>query len=430
MSELRIGAAGPLKGALRVPGDKSISHRAVMLSAVAYGVTRVKGLLFSEDVLATIGAFRAMEVKIREERDKEEAVIHGRGPHELISPRMALDLGNSGTSMRLLTGLLAGLPVMALLIGDESLSQRPMKRVIEPLRQMGADLGCSKQGTAPIMVRGADLTGIRYRLPVASAQLKSALLLAGLFAKGETWIAEPGPSRDHTEKMLPRFGVKLMRDAEWIGVKGGQKLKNASVIEVPGDLSSAAFFMVAALNVPGSEIVIENVGVNPTRAGILAILKKMGADLETMNERMAGDEPVADLRVRASRLKGVEIGGDLLTRAIDEVPALCIAAALAQGTTTITDAGELRVKESDRIAAMARALADMGVKVRELPDGLVIEGPARLKGTRVESGLDHRIAMAAAVAGLCAKGEMVILGAESIATSFPKFESALTALLR
>jgi len=428
MTVLRVRAVGPLHGELKVPGDKSISHRAVMLSAVAYGVTRVRGLLFSEDVLATIAAFRAMRVKIREETEKEEVVICGRGPDELVSSHMALDLGNSGTSMRLLAGLLAGLPVMALLIGDQSLSRRPMRRVIEPLRLMGADVGCTREGTAPIMIKGAELKGIRYRLPVASAQLKSALLMAGLFARGETWLSEPGPSRDHTELMLARFGVKLMRDHEWIGVRGPAKLKNASVIEVPADISSAAFLIVAALIVPGSEIVIKDVGINPTRTGILDILKLMGADIAVENQRLMGLEPVGDLRVKAGELRAAEIGGDLLTRAIDEVPALCIAAARAKGATVIRDAKELRVKESDRIAAMARALAAMGAGVEEREDGLIIKGPAALKGAAVESDSDHRVAMAAAVAGLAAKGEMVINGAESIMTSFPDFLRALTRL--
>ena len=428
MTVLRVRAGGPLHGELTVPGDKSISHRAVMLSAVAYGVTRVRGLLFSEDVLATVAAFRAMRVKIKEDREKEEAVIYGRGPDQLVSSHLALDLGNSGTSMRLLAGLLAGLPVMALLIGDQSLSRRPMRRVIEPLRLMGADLGCARQGTAPIMIKGAELTGIRYRLPVASAQLKSAILLAGLFAKGETWVSEPGPSRDHTELMLPRFGVKLLRDAEWIGVRGGSRLKTASVIEVPADISSSAFFIVAALTVPGSEIVIRNVGVNPTRTGILDVLKQMGADIALENERLLGLEPVADLRVRACALRAAAIGGDLVTRAIDEIPALCIAAARARGATVIRDAKELRVKESDRIAAMARVLAAMGASVEERDDGLTIQGPADLKGAVVDSEGDHRVAMAAAVAGLSAKGETVINGAESILTSFPDFGRALTRL--
>ncbi len=428
MTVLRVKASGPLTGELKVPGDKSISHRAVMLSSVAYGVTRVRGLLYSEDVLATIAAFRAMKVKIREDRDKEEAVIYGRGPDELVSSHIALDLGNSGTSMRLLAGLLAGLPVMALLIGDQSLSQRPMRRVIEPLRLMGADVGCTRDGTAPIMIKGAELHGIRYRLPVASAQLKSAILLAGLFARGETWVSEPGPSRDHTELMLPRFGAEVRRDGEWIGVRGGARLKTASVIEVPADLSSAAFMIVAALTVPGSEVLIRNVGVNPTRTGVLDVLQQMGADITLENERLLGSEPAADLRVRASELRAAEIGGDLVTRAIDEVPAICVAAAHARGVTVIRDARELRVKESDRISAMARALTAMGAGVEERDDGLIITGPAELKGAVVDSELDHRVAMAAAVAGLSAGGETVINGAESILTSFPDFHRALTRL--
>jgi len=442
MSELRVSSSGPLKGTVEVPGDKSISHRSVILSSIAQGDTLVKGILFGEDVLATRAAFQAMGVEIEEDEEKAEMLIHGRGPEALVSPKTALDLGNSGTSMRLLSGLLAGLPLEALLIGDQSLSQRDMRRVVEPLRAMGADIGCTGQGTAPIMIKGKTLEGIRYRLPMASAQLKSALLLAGLFGEGETWVAEPGPARDHTECMLSLFGVEvhreeggrevwedgIERDTKWIGVRGAAELRAPGELAVPGDISSAAFFMVAALIVPGSEVVIRNVGVNPTRTGIIDALSAMGADITVENRRSYGNEPVGDVRVRASALKGIEVKGELTLRSIDEIPVLGVAAAKASGTTAITDAGELRKKESDRIESMFKLLSGMGVKVRGLKDGLVIEGPAEFNGAAVESRLDHRIAMSAAVAGLAAKGEVVIRGAETIATSFPKFSSALTAL--
>jgi 3-phosphoshikimate 1-carboxyvinyltransferase len=351
--------------------------------------------------------------------------VHGRGPGALSSPAAALDLGNSGTSLRLLTGLLAGLPLTATLTGDHSLTRRPMQRVLGPLRQMGADLTGAGEGTAPIAIRGRQLNGIRYRLPVASAQLKSALLLAGLFAEGETWIAEPGPARDHTERMLPAFGAPVRREGQWIGVSGNATLTAAGELAVPGDISSAAFLVVAALIVPGSELVIENVGVNPTRTGILDILARMGAAIALRSPRLSGREPVADLYVKSSPLTGVTIAGDLLTRAIDEVPVLCIAAAVADGATEIRDARELRVKESDRLASMAGLLTAMGARVTEFPDGLRIEGRAALRAAEIDPGLDHRVAMSAAVAGLVARGETVVKNADTIASSFPGFESAL-----
>jgi 3-phosphoshikimate 1-carboxyvinyltransferase len=306
--------------------------------------------------------------------------------------------------------------------------KRPMRRLLEPLRQMGADVRGSKDGTAPILVRGRALTGIRVELPVASAQLKSALLLAGLFARGETWIKEPGPARDHTERMLPAFGVEVKRAGPWLGVAGQAQLQSPGDLYVPGDLSSAAFFLIAGLITPGSDLVIENVGVNPTRTGLLDILARMGAEVSLQNEHRLGGEPVADLRVKASRLRGTAISGDLVPRAIDEFPALCVAAAVAEGTTEVRDARELRVKESDRIAAMVRLLRAMGAAVEEREDGLKIEGPAQLRGAAVNAGLDHRIAMAAAVAGLVAAGETVIEGAETIASSFPSFQECMKAV--
>jgi 3-phosphoshikimate 1-carboxyvinyltransferase len=395
-----------------------------MLGSVAAGETRVRGLLRSEDVLATLSAFRTLGVAVEDREDG--VVIAGRGPEALSGASVTIDLGNSGTSMRLLAGLFAGLPVEVTLIGDASLSRRPMKRVIEPLRLMGAEIAGSALGTAPLRIAGRPLRAIDYRLPVASAQVKSAVLLAGLSASGTTRVAEPGPSRDHTERMLPGFGVNLDREGEWIALAGGQRLRGAGLIEVPGDLSSAAFFVVAALIVPDSDLTIEGVGLNPTRTGILEILRRMGGNIEARNERRVGSEPVGDLRVRSSRLQGIEIGGDLIVRAIDEVPALCVAAARAEGRTVIREAAELRVKESDRLAGMARILTGMGARARELPDGIEIEGRAALRGAEVDTHFDHRLAMAAAVAGLAAEGETTVREAECIATSFPGFAARLT----
>lgn len=427
MKRLRISPSGPLRGRIRVPGDKSISHRALMLSAIAKGETRIRGLLRSEDVEATLKAFTAMGLEVGEE-DSGDLVVRGRGADGLNSPEAALDLGNSGTSMRLLAGMLAGLNLDVVLTGDQSLNKRPMGRVIEPLALMGADIKSGPRGTAPLAIKGKELSGIRYRLPMASAQVKSAILLAGLFAKGETRVAEPAPTRDHTELMLPAFGIRVIKDGEWIGVGGGGELVAAGEIEVPGDFSSAAFFIVAASIVPGSDIVIENVGINPTRTGLLDVLELMQAKISIQNERSQGQEPVADLRVRSAALVGVEVSGDLVPRAIDEMPALCVAAAKAHGRTVIRDAKELRVKESDRIESMAIMLESLGVDVRELPDGLEIEGPADLIGTSIDCCLDHRVAMAAAVAGLVAKGETTVNKAECIDTSFPEFEACLTAV--
>lgn len=427
MSELRVRAAGPLKGTMRVPGDKSISHRAVILASIARGQTRVKGLLESDDVRATMSAFQAMGVRIEPEADGG-IKVEGKGPEGLVSPKGPIDLGNSGTSMRLLAGLLSGLPVEAVLTGDPSLRNRPMKRVMEPLSMMGAGITGSREGTAPLTVKGRDLTGIRYSMPMASAQVKSAILLAGLRASGETWVEEPAPTRDHTERMLPAFGVAVKREGAWAGLAGGQEVTAAAEIEAPGDFSSAAFFIVAALIVPGSEVVIENVGINPTRTGLLDVLEAMGARVELKNIRSLGEEPVADLAVGWAELVGTEVKGDVVPRAIDELPVLCVAAARARGRTLIRGAEELRVKESDRIAAVAGLLTAMGARVEEFPDGLGIWGGADLRGAVIDPGLDHRIAMAAAVAGLTTSGETVVRGVETISSSFPDFGLALTRL--
>jgi len=428
VTDLVVDRSGPLRGVVRVPGDKSISHRAVMISSVAEGATVIRGLLRSEDVLATLDAFKSMGIEAVD-LEGGDIQIKGKGPDALESPGRPLDLGNSGTSMRLLAGLLSGLPVEVVLTGDRSLMRRPMGRVVEPLKMMGARILAGDKDTAPISIKGGGLSGISYRMPVASAQVKSALLLAGMSASGVTRVKEPAVTRDHTERMMPAFGVEVDKEGAWSSIRGGQKPRAAGEVRIPGDISSAAFFMVAALVAPGSEIRIENVGVNPTRTGVLDILKRMGADVTVEEKEAAGQEPVADIVVRGGRLRAVRVEGDLVPRSIDELPVVCVAAALAEGTTILRGAAELRVKESDRIHAMAAMLGSMGARVRELDDGLEIEGPAKLAGTEVDAGLDHRVAMAAAVAGLAASGRTVIRGAETIATSFPGFKESLTAAI-
>lgn len=428
MSVLRVEGRNSAKGEMRVPGDKSISHRAVILSSLCNGRTKIVSPLFSEDVAATVSAFRKMGVDIREEG--ADLVVTGKGPDGLEGPSVPLDMGNSGTSMRLLAGLLCSLPLEVELTGDESLSRRPMKRIIGPLRLMGADISGSAEDTAPLLIKGGKLRGISYSLPVASAQVKSSLLLAGMNAEGETTVEEPAASRDHTELMMPAFSVKLAKEGLKMTIAGGQKPVSPKSIRVPGDISSAAFFAVAALLLPDSELLIKNVGVNPTRTGALDVLAGMGGKIELLNRRRWGGEPVADLLVKTSKLSEAVVSGSLVARSIDELPVLCVAAAMAEGTTVIKDAAELRVKESDRIAATAGMLTAMGVEVRENRDGLVIKGPAKLWGAQVESEKDHRIAMAAAIAGLCAEGETLINGSECIGTSFPGFETSLTELFK
>jgi 3-phosphoshikimate 1-carboxyvinyltransferase len=424
---LEVHPSGPLRGELRVPGDKSISHRAVMLAALAEGTSAIHNLLLGEDVLHTCAAFRAMGVKIEPRESWHE--VYGAGLEGLQPPAGLLDCGNSGTSMRLLAGILAGQKFNTLLTGDKSLSSRPMGRVIEPLTLMGAKITATPKKTAPLSIEGQPLQAIRYELPVASAQVKSAILLAGLFASGRTEVIEKAPTRDHTERMLRGFGANLTVEGEVIALEGRPKLQ-AGVIEVPGDLSSAAFFLVAALIVPGSELVVRGVGVNPTRTGILDILQAMGADLCRENERELCGEPVADLRARASALRGVSVDGALIPRAIDEFPILCVAGAYARGRTEIRGAAELRVKESDRIATMALELSRMGAKVSEQADGLVIEGGGGLEGAAVDSHGDHRVAMALAVGGLLARGRTRVKDTACIATSFPDFTFYLQLLAK
>ena len=414
-----VRPSGPLRGRTRVPGDKSISHRSVMLAAVADGDTRVRGLLEGEDVLATVAAFRSMGVTIDGPRDGH-VVIGGVGREGLRAPAAEIDLGNSGTALRLLAGLLAGQRFDCTLVGDESLSRRPMRRITEPLSRMGARIDTAHDGTPPIRLRTSNcLEAIRYTSPVASAQVKSSILLAGLYASGRTCVTEPMPTRDHTERMLAAFGVALVRDGPRTCIEGGARLA-ATEIEVPGDISSAAFLLAAAAGRTGSDLLVRGVGVNPTRTGILAILEEMGADISWSNSRIAGGEPVADLRVRGTTLHGIDVDPALVPPAIDEFPAVFAAAATARGVTRVTGAGELRVKESDRIAASADALRALGISVRVADDGMTIEG-GTMSGGEVDSAGDHRIAMAFACAA--ADAPVRVRNCRNVRTSFPGFET-------
>ncbi|MGH8507795.1 MAG: 3-phosphoshikimate 1-carboxyvinyltransferase [Gammaproteobacteria bacterium] len=416
---LSVEPGGKLAGRLRVPGDKSISHRALMLGAIAEGVTDVRGFLAGEDTLATLRAFESMGVRV-ERLGADGIRIHGAGLHGLRPAPGPIDLGNSGTSMRLMTGLLAGQAFDTELTGDESLSRRPMMRVIDPLRRMGARIECSAAGTPPVRIfAGARLRGIDYDMPVASAQVKSGILLAGLYAQGRTCVREGFASRDHSERMLGRFGCPIQRQDGAVCMRGVARLASVDV-DVPADLSSASFFIVGATIACGSDLLLEGVGVNPTRTGVIEILRRMGADIELQHKREEGGEPVADLRVRASELCGTRIPGELVPAAIDEFPALFIAAACARGETLLEGAEELRYKESDRIAVMAEGLQRLGIEARPTPDGMRIRGAA-IQGGCVESGGDHRVAMAFAIAGLRAERRIVIADCAAVATSFPNF---------
>jgi 3-phosphoshikimate 1-carboxyvinyltransferase len=414
-----VQPGGKLSGQVRVPGDKSVSHRSIMLGALAEGLTEIEGFLEGEDSLATLRAFRAMGVRI-DGPEQGRVTVHGVGLHGLKAPAEPLYLGNSGTSMRLMSGLLAGQSFDTVLTGDESLSRRPMKRVTSPLQQMGARIDTGEGGTAPLHIHGgAGLRGIDYDMPVASAQVKSCLLLAGLYADGRTCVTEPAPSRDHTERMLAGLGYPVERRGDTVCVRGGGRLSGTR-IEVPADISSAAFFLVGASLAQGSELTLEHVGVNPTRTGVLEILRLMGADIEMLNRREVGGEPVADLRVRSAPLRGVRIPEELVPLAIDEFPALFVAAACAEGETVLTGAEELRVKESDRIQVMADGLVALGVDARPTRDGMVIQG-GPLSGGRIHSHGDHRIAMSFAMAALRAGGPVEIHDCANVNTSFPGF---------
>ncbi len=414
-----VEPGGRLSGAFAVPGDKSISHRAIMLGAIAEGRTEVTGFLEGEDSLATLRAFRDMGVTI-DGPDRGHVTIHGVGLRGLRAPDRALDLGNSGTSMRLLAGLLAGQDFSTTLTGDASLSRRPMRRIAEPLTRMGARIDTSPSGTPPLHIHGGGrLTGIDYRMPVASAQVKSAVLLAGLYAEGETRVHEPAVTRDHTERMLESLSWPVRREGGTVTLSSGGRLR-ATAIRVPGDISSAAFFMVGASIAAGSDILLRGVGVNPTRTGVIDILRRMGADIELVDERPAGAEPVADIRVRHARLRGIDIPVETVPLAIDEFPVLFIAAAVAEGRTRLRGAAELRVKESDRIQVMADGLAALGVRAEPTADGMVIDGGG-IHGGEVDSHGDHRIAMAFAMAALAASGPITIRHCDNVATSFPGF---------
>nr|WP_298138200.1 bifunctional prephenate dehydrogenase/3-phosphoshikimate 1-carboxyvinyltransferase [uncultured Pseudomonas sp.] len=410
---------GKLSGRIRVPGDKSISHRSIMLGSLAEGTTEVEGFLEGEDALATLQAFRDMGVVI-EGPHHGRVTIHGVGLHGLQAPPGPIYLGNSGTSMRLLSGLLAAQPFDVTLTGDASLSKRPMNRVAKPLREMGAVIETAPEGRPPLTIRGGQrLTGMHYEMPMASAQVKSCLLLAGLYAAGETSVTEPAPTRDHTERMLRGFGYPVTVDGSTACVESGHKLK-ASHIEVPADISSAAFFLVAGSIAEDSELVLEHVGINPTRTGVIDILRLMGGDITLENQREVGGEPVADIRVRSAKLKGIDIPEDLVPLAIDEFPVLFVAASVASGRTVLRGAEELRVKESDRIQVMADGLIALGVKAEPTPDGIVIEGGS-IGGGEVWSHGDHRIAMAFSVASLRATAPIRIHDCANVATSFPNF---------
>lgn len=416
-----------LGGTITVPGDKSISHRALMLGAIATGETRIQGLLLGEDPRSTASCFQAMGAEISP-LNTELVTVQGIGLGNLQEPTDILNAGNSGTTLRLMLGLLASHPGRFFTVtGDNSLRSRPMSRVVKPLQEMGAHIwGRKSNSLAPLAIQGSQLKPTHYHSPIASAQVKSCILLAGLMVEGETTVTEPALSRDHSERMLKAFGAKIQINPETNSatVIGPAKLHGQTVI-VPGDISSAAFWLVAGAIVPDSELLIENVGVNPTRTGILEALEMMGADIVRENEREVAGEPVADLRVRYSQLKACTIAGDLIPRLIDEIPILAVAAIFAQGTTIIRDAAELRVKESDRIAVMASQLNQMGAKVTELPDGLEIAGDTPLTGSEVESYMDHRIAMSLAVAALNASGTTTIHGAHAAAISYPEFTTTL-----
>jgi len=431
-----------LRGELIPPPDKSISHRSIILSSLAEGKSIIRNFLYAEDPLSTIGAFRQMGVEIEvgaihessvqkgsgEVTTPVQVIVHGKGLYGLKAPEVSIDCGNSGTTMRILCGVLAGQPFSVTLKGDASLSRRPMKRIMEPLSQMGATFS-SADGHPPLHITGTKLRPISYRSPVASAQVKSAILLAGLYCDGTTSVTEPEKSRDHTERMLKAAGINIEISGLTVNIKGGNALSPLN-LNVPNDMSSAAFFIAAGTIVPGSELLIKNTGINPTRTGLIEILHSMGADIKLENKREVSGEPVADIHVKHSNLSGIDITGDMVPKTIDEFPVLCVSAALARGKTKITGAKELRVKESDRIAAMAVELRKMGVSIEELEDGLIIEGREKLQPAVIQSYGDHRIAMSMAIAGLMADGETTILDTDCISTSFPGFMEILERLQR
>lgn len=421
MTNIRFNVqpSGCLQGTIRVPGDKSISHRSIMLGSLAEGKTEVTGFLQGDDCLATLNAFRRMGVEI-EGPNEGNVTIHGVGLQGLKAPEGELYMGNSGTSIRLMSGLMAGQSFGVKMTGDRSLSKRPMKRVTLPLQRMGAEITTEEGGTPPLSISaGNTLKGIHYDLPVASAQVKSCVLLAGLYAEGETSVTEPAPTRDHTERMLRGFGYDVITNGNTMSLKGRGKL-TATNIDVPSDISSAAFFMVGASIAEGSDLTLKHVGINPTRTGVIDVLRLMGANIELSNEQEIGGEPVADIRIRSAKLKGISIPESLVPLAIDEFPVLFIAASFAEGETVLTGAEELRVKESDRIQVMADGLITCGVDAEPTSDGIIIQGGG-FTGGEVESHDDHRIAMAFTMAGLCASQEIIVNNCANVDTSFPDF---------
>ena len=436
MTSLTITPGLPLRGTTTVPGDKSLTHRAIILTALAEGTSTIVGYCQGEDCLNTMRAFQGLGIPITQ--SPTELTVCGKGFWGLSEPSVPIDCGNSGTGIRLLTGLLAGQDFFSILTGDDSIRRRPMGRVVKPLREMGAVIGGRKGGElAPLAITGAGLHAIEYTSPVASAQIKSSLLLAGLFAQGKTRYKEPRLSRDHTERMFRFFGIPLVNEEDTLVLQGRPSVGWRGVdVTIPGDFSAAAFFIVGATIVQGSDITIRNVGMNPTRTGLIEVMRKMGADIQVVGQREEACEPVGDLRVKSAPLKGVAIGHDLIPRTIDEFPVLCVAAAVADGDTMISGAEELRVKESDRIATMSRELKAMGALVEERPDGMVIRGVGRggengklNAAHKVQSHGDHRVAMSLAIGGLTAEQGMTIADTSCVDTSFPNFEKVLAGLL-
>lgn len=416
-----------LRGQIEVPGDKSISHRAAIFNALAEGTSVVRGFLQGEDCLSTVNCLRQLGVQMDLDESSGALTIRGAGLRGLREPSQVLDAGNSGTTMRLLCGVLAGQPSFSVITGDQSLRERPMERVLAPLRQMGASAWAREGGRAPVAIHGGDLRGMRYQMPVASAQVKSALILAGLFAEGETVLDDVGHSRDHTERMLNAMGAQILSDGLTHRVSPLERLV-ANDVSVPGDMSAAAFWIAAAAAHPDADIVLKAVGVNPTRTGLIEALEAMGAEISVTEQRFNSGEPIAEITVRSSGLRGIEVDGELTLRLVDEVPALAIAAALAEGRTVIRDAADLRVKESDRIATVARMLKAFGVEVQEQPDGMIIEGSGRLSGAQLDCEGDHRLAMASAIGGLIAEGETIIERSEAVDVSYPGFWRDLEAI--
>lgn len=418
----------PLKGEVTVPGDKSVSHRSVMLGAISKGTTSISNFLEGADCLSTIDCFRKMGIEI--ERNPEEILIHGKGLHGLTAPSDILDVGNSGTTVRLLSGILAGQRFSSTLTGDESIQKRPMKRIITPLGAMGGDVKSIRgNDCVPLQIQGRTLKGIHYDSPISSAQVKSCVLLAGLYADGPTSVTEPYLSRNHSELMLRSFGATVTSKDTTVTIEPGPELTGQK-LQVPGDISSAAYFIAAGLLVPGSELLIKNVGTNPTRDGILRVCRQMGADIQLLNQREQGQEPTADLLVKYSALKGTVIQGGLIPTLIDELPVIAVMAAFADGTTVIKDAQELKVKESNRLDIIVHHLQAMGAEVTPTEDGMIIQGGALLHGAELDSHMDHRIAMSFAVAGLAAEGETTIRRADCVNISYPKFYEDLQSLQR